>query len=259
VTLRWTPSTDALSGVKEYVLERSQDGGESFAELQRTAAREAEVGFPADEDTVFRLRAVDLAGSESQPALARGCEVVALRDPTEQVSTRLRVEVVQSDGQAITDALVLETSGTGAQLTHQGGGVYEADVTASASQALTLEVQALGQVFVSGPLLPLLPEDVETDFGRVAISRLRLGGVVTPAAGQSPAGPTQAGLGHSLGEPGAASPPLLSNGTTQGTLGFWHAIGAEDDLASVEILALPPVICSGLVPITFGRGYFPMT
>ncbi|MCW8137499.1 MAG: Ig-like domain-containing protein [Planctomycetota bacterium] len=116
-------------------------------------------------------------------------------------------------------------------------------------QPLYLQISADGTAFVSGPLLPLLPETTETDFGLVVLARHRLAQHVFAAGGQS-GGQSGGPLGFTLGEAGAFGPPPATSGGFELSGGFWHGVDLEGEVV-VHVLQTPPVICAPYLPLTF--------
>ncbi len=249
-TLRWTSSIDGGVGLKEYVVERAEDG-RTWTEAGRTTTTELTVPFPTAERTRFRVVAVDLLGNGSAPAEAEGSEVAGLEDLTQPVTTTLVVEVTRAGGSAITDAVITERH-TGAVLVHVGNGRYStpSPVTVLAGQALNLDVVADGETFVSGPLLPLLPSQVVTDFGQLVIHKRRLLDQVIGIAGQSLPAPGVAGLGFTMGEPTASGPPPAESDRHELLSGFWHTVDVTSDPV-VSVLQVPPTLRTRYVPIYF--------
>ncbi len=270
-TLRWTGSTDAGVGLAEYVVERTEDG-ETWVEVGRlpggAPSLELTVPTPTGEQTALRVIALDLLGNPSAPARVKGSELASLDDLTRPVTTTLQVEVLRGDGSPIASASVsaVFTESTGGRqepMPHAGAGLYRsAQLTLEAGSPIVLEVVVDGEQFRSGPLLPLFPEDVATDFGTLRITRRRLQATLAPIAGAS--GEAVAGggaLGWSLGEatafgpPAGTSPGSGASGSANGSgralvAGFWQTTEVEDDPV-VSVLQVPPVISRRYVPVYF--------
>ncbi len=255
-TLRWTASTDAGAGLAGYVLLRTEDG-EHWAEVAAVgpSVLQADVPFPLGEKTAYRVVAIDALGNQSAPGEAEGCEIAGLDQLDRPVSSALVVQLVRGDGSPVDDALVEETTGSApltTPLTNQPGtGVYRSAARFwSSGQPLNLRIVSDGVEFVSGPLLPLLPEDVETDFGRITITKNRLRGQVFGTGGRNTPPLGAGGLGATGGEAGAAGPPVLSSGLVSLVAGFWNTVDVEGEPV-IDVLQTPPAICTRYVPVYF--------
>ncbi|MGE0711197.1 MAG: Ig-like domain-containing protein [Planctomycetota bacterium] len=249
VLLRWVAAADNLSGLSHYVLLRSEDDGKTYSALVQTSNLEATIPSPTAIGVRYRLVAVDQAGNQSAPAEAEGCELRALDDLNTPISTVLVVQAQTPTGAPITSAIATEVN-LGIPLAHQGNGIYRsATVVVPSGQPLFVQLDVGGDVFVSGPLLPLLPETLETNFGVVTITKNRMSQAVFPAGGKSPEA-SGAGIGLSVGEAGAAGPPAQVAGNLDLVAGFWHTVEVDGDPV-VNLLAVPPVVCARYLPIYF--------
>lgn len=243
-TLRWASSVDTGAGGVQYLVLRAEDG-RTFTQVATTTATELTVPFPTGERTAFRVIAEDALGNRSAPATAKGCEVAGLEDLDQAVSATFRVEVTYQDGTPVTSASISEQA-TGAPLTHVGNGRYESAVIPSirAGQILALDLVVDGDSYVSGPLLPLLPETVLTDFGQFVVAKRRLLNQVFGIAGAND------DRAFTLGEGTASGPPQAASSGNGLLAGFWHTVDDTTD-PLIRVLQLPPVICTRYVPIYF--------